>query len=160
MGMFPIVVALSCFIFLWGMVNYNSFVAKKRQISLTYESLRVAQIQLGETIAQLLTFGRSRGISVPHALLKLPEWANVQPKALVEDTCEAASTVLDSLIRSPEWKLNQELQQLGTALEEARTGYLGARKRYRAVVNGYNAEANQMPSKIIARLFGFKSVNG
>ena len=158
--MFPIVVALSCFIFLWGMVNYNSFVAKKRQISLTFEALRVAQIQLGETIAQLLAFGRSRSISVPNALLTLPEWATIQPKALMDDTCEAASTVLDSLLRSPEWKLNQELQRIATALEEARTSYLAARKRYRAAVNGYNAEANQMPSKIIARLFGFKSVNG
>jgi hypothetical protein len=160
MGMFPIVVALSCFIFLWGMVNYNSFVAKKRQISLTFEALRVAQIQLGDVIALLLTFSRTRGVSAPDAFLTLPDLTTIQPKAVIEDVIEVANRLLESLLHSPESKQSPELQRISLALDEASANYLNARKRYRAAVNGYNAEANHMPSKIIARLFGFKSVNG
>jgi hypothetical protein len=158
MGMLPILVVLACVVFLWGMVNYSSFVAKRKQISDTLEARLTTQQQLGALFAQISDWAHRHALSVPDALLLLPDLHIVQPKKTVESWCVEAEQFLEKARQIPALAQSQELRNLTTALDQTQKAYLLARKRHTAAVNGYNWEAQHMPSKIIARLFGFRPV--
>ena len=154
MGMLPIVVVLASFILLWGMVNYYSFVAKRKAVADTLEARRLAQIRLGDALTPLLDVHQKHQLPIPSPL-KLPNLAIVQRKSIIEELTQET----DQLLRAgslPSLTRDGEFERLGTAYEEAKQGYFLARKRHRAAVNGYNFEAKHMPSKIIAKLFGFQ----
>jgi len=158
MGMLPILVVLACVIFLWGMVNYSSFVAKRKQISDTLEARLSAQQQLGEVFSRLADWAHRHALSVPDVLLLLPDLHVVQPKKTVESWCVEAEEFLEKVRQTPALGQSQEFRNLATALDQTQKAYLLARKRHTAAVNGYNWEAQHMPSKIIAKVFGFRPV--
>lgn len=155
MGMIPIVVVLASVIFLWGMVNYASFVTKKKEIEEASEGLRAVQLQINNLVEQLLGLSQSYGLALPTSLAALPNLSIIQPKALVEALEREMEIVLAKAENLFPGQQTQEVSSLRTALETSKRTYLLARKRYRAALNGYNSEATHMPSKIIARLFGF-----
>jgi len=158
MGMLPILVVLVCIVFLWGMVNYNSFVTKKKQITDTREARLLAQKQLGITLNQLTDWARLHALPVPESLLRLPNLTELQFCKEVESWCDDAEQVLSSASQVPALANAPELRNLSASFEQAKNGYLLARKRHTAAINGYNWEAQHMPSKIIAILFGFRPV--
>lgn len=156
--MLPIVVVLTCFILLWGMVNYSSFVAKKKQVADTFEARKKAQIWLGEALMSLLETCRLHAISIPNGLLTLPALTIVQPKSVVEEWGADGQNLLERAKKLPELVNDKTFQTIATSFEEGYKVYLLARKRHRAAINAYNWEAKHMPSKIIARLFHFRPV--
>ena len=157
MGMLPIVVVLASFILLWGMVNYHSFAAKRRAIADTLEARRLAQIQLGSALTPLLDFYRQYRLSVPSTLSKLPDLTLVQKKSTIEELMGDADQLLQTGSPSP-LTGDEKFERLKTPYQQAKQAYFLARKRHWAAVNGYNSEAKRMPSKIIAKLFGFQPV--
>lgn len=158
MGMLPILVVLVCLVFLWGMVNYNSFVTKRKQISDTREARVLAQKQLGATLKQLTDWTYLHALPIPASLLRLPNLTELQLYKEVESWCEDAEQVLTSASQVPALTNTSELRNLSASLEQAKKEYLLARKRHTAAINGYNWEARHMPSKLIALLFGFRPV--
>src|SRR4028119_2211441 len=148
MGMLPILVVLICIVFLWGMVNYNSFVTKRKQISDTREARVLAQKQLGSTLNQLTDWARFHASPIPESLLRLPDLSELQFRKEVESWCDDAEQVLTSASQVPALANSPELQNLSASFEHAKNGYLLARKRHTAAINGYNREARHMPSKI------------
>jgi hypothetical protein len=158
MGMLPILVVLACVIFLWGMVNYNSFVAKRKQISDTKEARLLAQKQLGTVLQQLTDVARLHASPIPASLQRLPDLTEVQPRKEVESWCDDARQWLTGTSQIAALSNSPELRDLSASLEQAKNAYLLARKRHTAAINGYNWEARHMPSKIIALLFGFRPV--
>ena len=158
MGMLPILVVLVCIIFLWGMVNHSSFVAKRKQITETREARLLAQKQLGVVLKQLTNWAHSHSSPIPEALLYLPDLTEVQPRKAVESWCDDAGQVLINAQQIPALLNSPEFRDLSASLEQAKNAYLLTRKRHTAAINGYNWEARHMPSKIIARIFGFRPV--
>ena len=158
MGMLPILVVLVCIVFLWGMVNYHSFVTKRKQLADTREARVLAQKQLGATLKQLTDWARLHASPIPESLLRLPDLTQLQLYKEVESWCDDAEQVLTSASQVPALGNAPERRNLLASLEQAKKGYLLARKRHTAAINGYNREARHMPSKIIAVLFGFRPV--
>jgi hypothetical protein len=158
MGMLPILVVLVCLVFLWGMVNYNSFVTKRKQISDTREARVLAQKQLGATLKQLTDWARLHPLPIPESLLRLPDLTELQLWKEVEGWCDDAKQVMTNASQVPTLVNAAEFLNLTASFEQAKKGYLLARKRHTAAINGYNQEARHMPSKLIAILFGFRPV--
>jgi hypothetical protein len=158
MGMLPILVVLASVIFLWGMVNHNSFVTKRKQIFETREARLLAQKQLGTMLKQLTDWARLYSSPVPESLLRLPDLTEIQPRKEVENWCNDAEQVLTGTSQVPALANSPDFRNLSASFEQAKNAYLLARKRHTAAINGYNWEARHMPSKIIARLFGFRPV--
>ncbi|MBC7923461.1 MAG: LemA family protein [Ferruginibacter sp.] len=156
MGMLPIVVVLASFILLWGMVNYHSFVTKRKAIADTLEARRLAQIRLGDALIPLLDVHRKYHLPIPSPLSQLPNLTLVQRKSTIEELMREADQLLDQTSSQSSLTPDGEFERLRTVYGEAKKGYFLARKRHRAAVNGYNAEARHMPSKIVAKIFGFQ----
>ena len=160
MGMIPVFVVIAGFILLWGMVNYHSFRAKKKGIADTLDACMAAQLRLRDKVTNLLAFWQSQHLSLPPALLRLPDWTVLQPKNTLEAITSALDEVRENAQAFPHIRTDAAYQQHIAAYEEAWQVYRLARKKYRAATLAYNAEATHMPSKIIAKLFGFRPVMG
>ena len=155
MGMLPIVVVLASFTLLWGMVNYHSFVAKRKAVADTLEARRLAQIRLGDALTPLLDVHQRHRLPIPGPLTQLPNLAIVQQKSTIEELTWETDQLLQTGDQSS-LTGDGEFERLRNAYQAAKPAYFLARKRHRAAVNGYNFEAKHMPSKIIAKLFGFQ----
>lgn len=156
MGMLPIIVALLGLIFLWSVVNYNSFVSKRNVVLEALDKRKKAQVQLGSTLEKLVAFGKENSLSVDHQLLQLPDMHTIQRKDTWEELFSAVFDLLDRIESLPGWSANTKFLEIKAAYEEDKLKFQLARKRHRAAMHAYNDITRQMPAKLLAKLFGFK----
>ncbi len=162
MGATPIILAFLGFIFLWAIVNYSTFQRIKRRIEESYDALVALypqKLEKAETlIKQLqqeqicsekvnLTFQQLAKTSTVGNVLeadkKINEW--------LQD-CLQRAYANDALVKS------EAFQELKSHLSNVQAEVMKAKRQLKAAVNDHNALSQQMPSQMIAWVFGFKPI--
>lgn len=154
MGLLPIFLTLTAFIFLWGMVNYNSFVAQQARIN----ELREAEAGLAARFAEIssrlfnrLGAGSSPGVpGIPG-----PDALNPATPDFPLERADAWRRFVES---HPSVRDREEMIPLLNELEETADGQYRARTRLVSAIAGYNGHRQRMPYRLIARLFNFKPI--
>jgi hypothetical protein len=158
MGALPIVLALSGFVLLWAIVNYNSFKDKsnaiQQMLGLRAELLR----QRTDILKKLADLFRQYGASVPvyfNELLNDP--ARISAKPLIESALSQLNTsaqMYPALLKADEFKV------LKNSLVTNTNQLLKQQNSLTALINYYNKQTTSMPYRIVATVFGFKPVKG
>lgn len=144
MGLLPIFLTLSAFVFLWGLVNYNSFVAQQTRI----KELREAEAGLQERFEEIEgQFSTLPGLTGSPAAGYLHTAAPDFPARL---------TVWRRFTES--YPDREAVTPLLAALEETVDAQHRTRLRLSAAVADYNGHCQRMPYRLVARLFNFKPV--
>lgn len=157
MGLLPIFLTLSLFIFLWGMVNYYSFITKRDTIQQLAEAVKERANQNQEIVKELAdTLSRTYSIQIPDYL----QSAYLSPSSAAED--EKDNEVFDKwqqfIQQYPVLQQDIPFQQLLHTLAESVSSRLWTQARLRAAVSDYNQHRLKMPYRLIAKLFGFRPV--
>jgi hypothetical protein len=142
MGLLPIFLTLSAFVFLWGLVNYNSFVAQQARI----QELREAEVGLQERFEEIegqfstLTGSPAAGYpgtaGAPDFPARLAAWRRF----------------------TDSYPDREAVTPLLAALEETVEAQHRTRLRLSSAVTDYNGHCGRMPYRLVARLFNFKPI--
>jgi hypothetical protein len=149
MGLLPIFLTLTAFIFLWGLVNYNSFVAQQARINGLRETEVSLQERLREIVKQLSTISDSAAA---------PGCMDASNPAAPEFPAELAGAWRRFAETHPSQRDRAEVAPLLNELEEIADGQYRTRTRLSSAIADYNRHRQQMPYRLIARLFNFKPI--
>jgi hypothetical protein len=156
MGLLPIFLTLTAFIFLWGLVNYNSFVAKQARINGLRETEAAAQERLVEIVGRLSDISSPARAAAPDALrVAGPDAFNPAGPDYSAQLAAAWRRFAES---HPSLRDQAEVAPLLTELEETAEGQYRTRTRLSSAIADYNRHRQQMPYRLVARLFNFKPI--
>jgi hypothetical protein len=158
MGALPIVLALSGFVLLWAIVNYNSFTDKRNAIRQML-SQREELLQIRTDILQQLTaLLQQYAVIVPAYFNDL---LNDPAKISQKSAMEAALTQLKTSAQvSPVLLTTDGFKNLKASLINNTNQLLELQNSLTALIHYYNKQTTSMPYRIVATLFGFKPVEG
>jgi hypothetical protein len=146
MGLLPIFLTLTAFVFLWGLVNYNSFVAQQARIRELREAEAGLQERFEEIEAQFATLPGSPAAGYPRTA-----------------GSGASGPAPDFSARLASWRRfadsypdREAVTPLVAALQETVDAQHRTRLRLSSAVADYNGHCGRMPYRIVARLFNFK----
>ncbi len=156
MGLLPIFLTLTAFVFLWGLVNYNSFVAQQARIG----ELRAAEAELQDRSAAIVERLRDRfgtaGSAVPgHPAMAGPEATDPAAKDFPARMAAAWQRFAESH-SSP--RDGEEVAPLLSELGETAEAQHRTRLRLSSAIASYNGHRQRMPYRLIAQLFNFKPI--
>jgi hypothetical protein len=152
MGLLPIFLTLSAFVFLWGLVNYNSFVAQQARINGLREAEAGLKERFEEIVGHISTLPGLTGsvAGYPRAAIPLNTSSPASPDSPAQ---------LAAWRRFAESYPDREaVMPLLTALEETVDAKHRTSLRLSSAVADYNGHCQRMPYRLIARLFNFKPI--
>jgi hypothetical protein len=155
MGLIPIVLALSLFILLWGMVNYNSFVTKKSAVELLAVQKERLIVRRSEELLKAGNLLQSLGYKLPEELIRTANQPFQVPQKNVREGIEKLKEMVED---TPLLKHNQDMFQVMENIVEISIDLQRFEKKHMAAVLDYNKQVREMPSRYIANAFGFKSL--
>lgn len=151
MGLLPIFLTLSAFVFLWGLVNYNSFVAQQLRINGLREAEAGLQERFEEIEGQLLAIPGPAGAAAG------------APRAAGPAALGAAAPGFSARLAA--WRRfaesspdREEVAPLLGALEETVDAQRRTQLRLSSAIADYNGHCRRMPYRLVARLFSFKPI--
>lgn len=162
MGFIPIILFTLAFIFLWGIVNYNSLRKTRNEITQLQERIITISLKRKDLCTRLLS-----GTSIDEAdkdnlaiIMKIAEIPSIDKKNIGQTLRNEVSrtqltTELNALLqlsktdRHPQ-ELVDSLIRLTNELNEIHPGITD-------LYHNYHEMTDKPPSRFIARLFGFKS---
>ncbi|MDF9798026.1 hypothetical protein OKW21_003289 [Catalinimonas alkaloidigena] len=161
MGYLPIILALLGFVFLWAIVNYNSIKVKKVEVELA--SRQVFQFaSLRNTIIKRM----ANIVHEDDTLQKIVGQVREQLNELTTDTnstqekIEAEKKVTQSVNDIPEgYVKNSAYSEAYHQLQLAQNNYQKAASVYHKRLKEYHELLNRYPSKMVAKVSGFKPVS-
>jgi hypothetical protein len=155
MGLLPIFLTLTAFVFLWGLVNYNSFVAKQARI----DGLRETQAELQERLAEIV--GQLSDLAGPaRAAAGSPPMTGPAADPTAPDFLAQLAAAWRRFAESqPSPRDGEEVVRLLNELEATADAQHRTRGRLSAAIAGYNGHRQRMPYRLIARLFNFKPIS-
>ncbi len=157
MGLLPIFLTLTAFVFLWGLVNYNSFVAQQARIS----ELRATEAELAERFAAIVErlrdqFGPAGSAEPGTPSMTGPQAADPTapdfPAQLAGDWQRFAAS-------HPSPRDGEEVPSLLHELQATADAQHRTRLRLSSAIAGYNGHRRRMPYRLIARLFNFQPIS-
>jgi hypothetical protein len=151
MGLIPIILVVVLTLLLWGMLNYNSFIFKKSQADLAYIQLEKGWNQRSSELLELHTLLKINELKMSDTLLKLANQPEDAEKYNLSDELKAVATI-------PQLSGNTDLTKVINDLLTTETQVEKLRKKYIATALDYNKQVEEMPSRYIALLFGFKTL--
>ena len=152
MGLLPIFLTLSAFVFLWGLVNYNSFVAQQARI----KELREAEAGLKERFEEIVgQFSTLPGLTGSPAA--------GYPRTTGSDAAGPAAPDFPAQLAvwrrfTESYPDRETAAPLLAALEETVDAQHRTRLRLSSAVADYNGHCQRMPYRLVARLFNFKPI--
>jgi hypothetical protein len=158
MGLLPIFLTLTAFVFLWGLVNYNSFVAQQARIG----ELRAAEAELQERFATIVerlrdqfgTAGATAASGSPP--VTGPGTANPTAPDFPTQLAAAWQRFAQS---HPSLRDGEEVPPLLSELQATADAQHRTRLRLSSAIAAYNGHRQRMPYRLIARLFNFKPIS-
>lgn len=153
MGFVPIFLALAGFVFLWAVVNYNALKNQRASVQRLGDQVNKLKDDIQTEVKQLESCCMPEFENkLEHILQQIKKDADNAAIQIEFDnfnkSYEAAykdeGTAIQEVIRKD---LTKDLQQL-----------LSVKKEFMAAVKSYNKIVEQMPTALLARLFGFKKV--
>ena len=159
MGLLPIFLTLTAFIFLWGLVNYNSFVAQQARIT----ELQAAAYQSKERFEALVE--QLSQLFKPAGSAAAPGYPQVTGREATDpDAPDFPTQVAAAWRRFAEGHLylqdQEEVAPLLDELEETAEAQYRTRLRLLSAIADYNGHRQRMPYRLVAQLFNFKSISG
>lgn len=156
MGLLPIFLALAGFIFLWSLVNHNSFAARQQSIGDLREAEDLLTSLRKETLDKLTNYLTSRGVTIPAYLLQNgpadPETSSRQ------HTVELAEQWHEFIPNHTTLSGDPALVELIEQFDDITSRQVRTQTRLQAAINEYNRLRSQMPFRLIAVLFGFRPI--
>jgi len=149
MGLLPIFLTLTAFVFLWGLVNYNSFVAQQARIS----ELRTAEAELQarfEAIVERLRDHFAAAGSAPGP--------GAADSAALDFPAQLAAAWQRFAESHPSPRDGEEVAPLLSELQATADAQHRTRFRLSSAIAGYNGHRQRMPYRLVARLFNFKPI--
>lgn len=154
MGLLPIFLTLTLFVFLWGLVNYNAFAAKRAYIGQLGEEADKLDSSCRETVGRLTALldfeNRSAAPSYPgltggarRTVGQGPQLAQVWRRFAAE---------------APSLSKNEGASMLLNQLEETASGQYQVHIRLERAIDEYNQYCQTMPYRFVALLFGFRPI--
>lgn len=161
MGGLPIILALGGFIFLWAIVNYQTLRRIAIHIQETEKQWLALYIQkhhLAQTFLELLESESLGDAKLRQSFLDLPIEPSGQALPLAEQALhswlqQAMSRVhaRDSLLKSAAYL---QLKEQLAALQQQN---LSCKKQLKAATLDFNELVERVPSRWVARMFGFRA---
>ena len=153
MGMIPILLALCGFVLLWAIVNYNSLLSKQSQIQALSSKIEILFNQRKENILGVKNLLAANQVEVSAYLDQLeylPQNRSLQNEEMFKDQRQKHFATIQN---------HPDFIDLITILENTDREIFMSQRKLRQLSSDYNQQVNQMPSKIVALLFGFKPVS-
>ena len=156
-------VALITLLIVWG--TYNSLVAQRNKVREGFSGIYVQLKRRVDLIPNLIktvqgyaTHEREIFENVARlrtAFLNVPQSNQSAVMAQEGLLTQALKSVFAVAENYPALQASENFQKLQESLEETEDQIAAARRIYNANVNAYNTSAQQFPSNVIARWFGF-----
>jgi hypothetical protein len=159
MGLLPVFLTLALFIFLWGLVNYNSFVAKRdriRQLEEEEESLNNLLKENTQRLSGIIS-GEFR-VAIPDSLNIASSDHAINSSYGISEPVDFASQWQHLVNQHSPLSADEQVRNLLKGLEEAAALLFRTRSRLEAAVGDYNQHRQQMPYRLIAAIFGFRPI--
>lgn len=153
MGMIPILLALCGFVLLWAIVNYNSLLSKQSQIQALSSKIEILFNQRKENILGVKNLLAANQVEVSAYLDQLeylPQNRSLQNEEMFKDQRQKHFATFQN---------HPDFIDLITILENTDREIFLSQRKLRQLSSDYNQHVNQMPSRIVALLFGFKPVS-
>ena len=153
MGMIPILLALSGFILLWAILNYNNLLSRQSLIQELIHRNDVFYNQRKEIILDinnLFTRHKVNGEAFLAQLEYLPQNRSITNESTVQTQGQIH---LSALQQHPDFI--SLLASLGNTDREIAI----TQNKLRQLTSAYNSQVSKMPSRLVATLFGFKPMN-
>lgn len=160
MGYLPIIVALSSFVFLWGLVNYNSMKRKKKEAEES-ASLLFKHAALRGKIVKQMHHITDVDPTIHTLIAQVQPHLNDQPQGeiSVQQKLEMEKEVSELINRIPAVATDhQSYHNRYKQLLVADNNYRKAATLYRIRLQQYNELVTRPPSKFIAKMMGLHPV--
>lgn len=159
MGLLPVFLTLFLFIFLWGLVNYYSFVAKRDRI----RGFRDEEEKLLGMLAEQVTLlsgaiTATSDVRIPVQLTTGASGTSVNTGYAPDYPADLARQWHQFVNEHSPLSADEQVRNLLKGLEETAALLFRTRSRLQAAVGDYNRHRQQMPYRLIALLFGFRPV--
>lgn len=160
MGYLPIILALSCFVFLWGIVNYNSIKRRKKEaeesasLLFKYASLRNTILKQMNQVPDVDPTIHTVIAQIQLHLNDLPE-GEVSVQKKIEAEQEVTGLISHIPAVAPD---HQQYHSVYKQLAVADDNYRKAVTLYRIRVRQYNELVSKNPSKLVAKVMGLKPI--
>ncbi|MBD0255593.1 MAG: hypothetical protein ICV83_07725 [Cytophagales bacterium] len=156
MGLLPIFLTLTAFVFLWGLVNYNSFVAQQARVG----ELRATEAELEERFAAIVERLRDQFGTAGSAVTEYPGMAEpAAPDPAAPDFPNRMAAAWQRFAEShPSLPDGEEVAPLLNELQATADAQHRTRLRLSSAIAGYNGHRQRMPYRLVAQLFNFKSI--
>lgn len=161
MGYLPIILALSSFVFLWGIVNYNSIKRKKKEAEES-ASLLFKYASLRNTILRQMNQIADVDPTIHTVIAQIQPHLHDQPQGeiSVQKKVEAEKEVSELLNRIPSVATDhQSYHNVYKQLLVADNNYRKAATLYRIRLQQYNELVTKPPSKLIAKMMSLHPVD-
>lgn len=159
MGFLPIIVAILGFLFLWAIVNIYSIRQRKQEAETAASGVFERAGKRNQRFQQLAAL---QGTDEKHSQLLqfISRQLNEQEEGQisVEEKLLAEKKVSELMADIPPRENDPIYQQTYQLLQEADQTYRRVASRYRRRASEYNDLISKNPSKILARLGGYKPI--
>lgn len=159
MGYLPIILSLLCFIFLWGIVNYNSIKRKKKEAEES-ASLLFKYASLRNTILRQMNQITDVDPTIHTVIDQIQLSLNDQPQEdiSVQKKIEAEGEITQLIDRIPSVTSDHpgSYHNVYKQLLVTDNNYRKAATLYRIRIQQYNELVNKNPSKLIAKMMGLR----
>ncbi len=162
MGFTPIILALLGFIFLWVIVNYNTFKRIKSSMKSCYEGLVQLYAQKKQAAQTLNTYLQKEALSSEKIEITLGELSNQVDEQTVLSAdkdlnhwlqdCLQRAYANDNLVKG------EDFQTLKDEIINIQAQMMQYKKKLKSSMNDYNALSQNMPSSVIAFVFRFRPI--
>lgn len=162
-----ITVILIVVAFLFIVSVYNSFIAKKNQVTIAFSAIDVMLKKRFDLIPNLVEVVKQYADYEQNTLTKIVELRAKATSGQVNDAEKASldaqlSTSVRGLMLNienyPDLKANDNFKNLQTTWTETEEQIAAARRTYNAVVTDYNNAVMMFPGNIFAAMLGYKKI--
>ncbi len=162
MGYLPIIVALLAFIFLWGIVNYNSLKNKRELLNQKSEEIFKYAALRNATLRQLAKVASQNNASLVNLFTKATGNLNdstIKDMSATEKVKVEHNTTLVFTSLPPAVDDDESYETLYKQLEISDDFYRKAVSSFIYRLNDYNQMVTTLPTKWVAGLMHFKPVD-
>lgn len=165
-GILPVALAMGSFLFLIYLLSYHTLQKSFREV----DNNRNSYIEMGKIkyeIANLIVnilrekgddlFSYDKMLSLGSTLMSTQVGIedNVRANIAVQKEIDLLQAII---VNTPHLQQNSQIQELIKQLQEQEKKYLVAYKKYAYNLKYYNSFVSKMPSKLVAKIAGFKKI--
>jgi LemA protein len=163
MGFAPIILAFSGFIFLWAIVNYNTFKKIERRMAACYLGLIELYTQKKQAANTLKSYLAQEGLcseKIENILSGFEEEPQSDAVLLADkNLSQWLQGCLQRAYANDELVKGDDFQNLKDQLAKIQGQVMQYKRQLKSAINDYNTLRQNLPSSLIASVFGFRPID-